>query len=361
MTDTMNALVLHAVGDLRCEESPVPALKPGWARVRVAAAGVCGSDVPRVFHHGTYRMPLIPGHELAGVVDAVGTPTGTGTGDEEVAGRVGERVTIFPLIPCRKCAYCEIGAYGQCTSYDYLGSRTDGGFADYVLAPLENLVRVPDAVTLAEAALTEPAAVALHALRQGDATIGDRVVVLGAGPIGMMIAQWAMILGARQVMLVDIDARKLELASSLRLGETCNAREGDPVDWVKTVTGGRGADLVIEAAGAPQTFEQALRMTRPLGRVVMMGNPAGDVRLPQATVSQLLRKQLTVRGTWNSSFAAVPLNEWEVVLDMLAAGRLHLSPLISHRVPLSAGPAALRMMHDQSDFFNRVVIVNEVE
>ena len=261
MNEMMNALVLHAVGDLRCEESPVPQLKPGWARIRVAVAGVCGSDIPRVFHHGTYRMPLIPGHELAGVVEAVGTSTG----DEEAAGWVGERVTIFPLIPCRKCEYCEAGAYGQCTSYDYLGSRTDGGFADYVLAPIANLVRVPDGVSLAEAALTEPAAVALHALRQGDATIGDRVVVLGAGPIGMMIAQWATILGARQVLLVDIDARKLDLARSLHLGETCNAREGDPVEWVKAATGGRGADLVIEAAGAPQTFEQALRMARPLG------------------------------------------------------------------------------------------------
>jgi L-iditol 2-dehydrogenase len=267
-------------------------------------------------------------------------------------------VVIFPLIPCRKCAYCEIGAYGQCLSYDYLGSRTDGGFADYVLAPVANLLPVPAGVSLADAALTEPAAVALHALRQGDAAVGDRVVVLGAGPIGMMIAQWATLLGARCVLLIDIDARKLELARSLDLGATFNAREGDPVEWVKQATHGRGADLVIEAAGAPQTFEQALRMARPLGRVVMMGNPAGDVRLPQATVSQVLRKQLTIRGTWNSSFAAVPLNEWEVVLDMLAAGRLRVSPLISHRVPLAQGPAALQMMRDQSEFFNRVVITN---
>jgi L-iditol 2-dehydrogenase len=350
MSESMNALVLHAVGDLRYEMVPAPELRPGWARVRVAAAGVCGSDVPRVFHHGTYRMPLIPGHELSGVIESLAPE-----GDTKL--QAGDRVVIFPLIPCRKCSYCEIGAYGQCVSYDYLGSRTDGGFADYVLAPLTNLLPVPDGVSLADAALTEPAAVALHALRQGEATIGDRVVVLGAGPIGMMISQWATLLGARQVMLVDIDARKLELAHSLGLGATFNAREGDPVEWVNQTTGGRGADLVIEAAGAPQTFEQALRMARPLGRVVMMGNPAGDVRLPQATVSQLLRKQLTIRGTWNSSFAAVPLNEWEVVLDMLAAGRLQVSPLISHRVPLAGGPAALRMMRDQSEFFNRVVIV----
>ena len=219
---------------------------------------------------------------------------------------------------------------------------------------------MPDGVSLAEAALTEPAAVALHALRQGDATIGDRVVVLGAGPIGMMIAQWATMLGARQVMLVDIDARKLDLARLLDLGDTWNSRDGDPVEWVKNDHCRARRGPRVEAAGAPQTFEQALRMARPLGRVVMMGNPAGDVRLPQATVSQLLRKQLTVRGTWNSAFAAVPLNEWEVVLDMLAADRLHVSPLISHRVPLAGGPAALQMMKDQSEFFSRVVLAKRL-
>jgi L-iditol 2-dehydrogenase len=353
MTDTsstMNALVLHGIADLRHEQVPVPAIGAGEALIRVAAAGVCGSDVPRVFHHGTYRFPLILGHELSGVIAAVAEP-----GPRQV----GERVTAFPLIPCRKCPYCEIGAYGQCTSYDYLGSRCDGAFAEFVRAPQANLLPLPDGVTLSDAALTEPAAVALHAVRQGDIQAGDAVVVLGCGPIGMMVAQWARILGAGRILLVDIDPRKLSVARGLDLGETFNSREGDPVAWVQAQTGGRGADLAIEAAGAPMTFEQALRMARPLGRVVIMGNPAGDVKLPQATVSQLLRKQLNVRGTWNSSFSALPVNEWQVVLEMLAAKRLDLRPLISHRLPLAAGVDALHMMHDQREFFNRVVITDE--
>ena len=237
----------------------------------------------------------------------------------------------------------------------------DGAFAEFVRAPQANLLPLPDGVSLAEASLTEPAAVALHAVRQGNVEVGDAVVVLGCGPIGMMIAEWAHILGAGKVLLVDIDPRKLAVARELGLGESFNSREGDAVAWVQAQTGGRGADLAIEAAGVPMTFEQALRMARPLGRVVIMGNPAGDVKLPQATVSQLLRKQLTVRGTWNSSFSALPVNEWQVVLEMLAAKRLDLRPLISHRVPLAAGVDALHMMHEQAEFFNRVVITNEVE
>ncbi len=350
MPERMQALVLHTIGDLRLERVPVPEPREGEALVRVAAAGVCGSDLPRVYEDGTYRFPLIPGHELAGVVEQV-----VGSGPRHV----GERVTIKPLIPCRQCAYCEIGAYGQCIAYDYLGSRSDGGFAEYVRAPQTNLIPLPDGVDLEEAALTEPAAVALHAIRQGDPEPGDTVVVLGAGPIGLLVAQWARLTGAGRVLLVDIDACKLRVVEEMSLGDAINARESDPVAVVSEATAGRGADLVIEAAGASVTYEQALRMARPLGRVVFMGNPAGDVTLPQATVSQILRKELTIRGTWNSRFAALPVDEWRVVLEMLAAGRLILKALITHRVPLSEGVSALEMMRSHVEFYNRVVLVNK--
>ncbi len=344
----MQALVLHAVGDLRCESVADPHPRDGEAVVRVAAAGVCGSDLPRVFEHGTYRFPLIPGHEVAGVVEEAKGPG---------ARQPGEPVAVIPLIPCGSCAYCQIGSYAQCTSYDYLGSRCDGGFAGFVRAPQANLLPLPPGVSLEEAAIAEPAAVALHALRQGCPEPGDTVAILGSGPIGMILAQWARILGAARVLLVDIDPQKLEVAARLGLGETFNARGGDPVTWVQDVTRGRGADLVVEAAGARATFEQSLRLARPLGRVVWMGNPASDMALPQATVSQVLRKQLTIRGTWNSSFADLPVNEWRVVLGMLAGRRLDLSSLISHRLPLAQGVKALEMMRSQREFYNRVLLL----
>ena len=175
--ETMQALVLHGIGDLRYERVPRPVPGSGEALVRVVAVGVCGSDLPRIFEHGTYRFPLIPGHEIAGVV-------------EEVVGialrRPGERVTVKPLMPCGECAYCQVGDFAQCRSYDYLGSRSDGGFAEYVRAPQSNLVPVPEGVHMVDASLTEPAAVALHALRQGGVEPGDAVAILGTGPIGMM-------------------------------------------------------------------------------------------------------------------------------------------------------------------------------
>ena len=350
MSATMQALVLHAVGDLRLEQIPRPEPGPGEALIRVAAAGVCGSDVPRVYEHGTYSFPLVPGHEFSGTVEA-------GAGDDTP--QVGTRVAVKPLIPCGQCRFCHIGSYGQCIAYDYVGSRSNGAFAEYVTVPITNLVPLADNVSLIDASLSEPAAVALHALRQGGVQPGDTVAILGTGPIGMLIAQWARIWGAGQVLLIDIDQTKLDLAAQLGLGTPCNSRKGDPISWSLDITEGRGIDLVIEAAGAPATFAQALLLARPLGRVVIMGNPAGDVRLSQSTVSQLLRKQLTVRGTWNSHFAALPVDEWRVVADMLAQERLDIRSTISHRVPLSEGVAALEMMRERREPYNRVVLVNE--
>jgi L-iditol 2-dehydrogenase len=345
----MKALVLHALGDLRLEERPIPRPGPGEALVRVAAAGVCGSDLPRIYEHGAYGFPLIPGHEFSGIVVDVAT---------ENPCCIGERVTVKPLIPCKSCRYCEVGAFGQCVSYDYLGSRRDGAWAEYVCVPVENLLRLPREVDLVDAALTEPAAVALHALRQGGIEPGDVVAILGVGPIGMMAAQWARIWGADRILLVDIDERKLQTARRLWLGETWNARNGDPADWAQVQTEGRGVDLVVEAAGASVAFEQALRMARPLGRVVILGNPRGNVTLPQETVSQLLRKQLIVRGTWNSSFSALPVDEWRVTLDMIAGRRLDVRSLISHRAPLTEGIETIEMMHRAREYYSRVVLVN---
>ena len=346
----MDALVLHGIGDLRFESVARPIPGDGEALVKVAAVGICGSDIPRVYEHGTYHYPLIPGHEVSGIVAEA---RGSGSAC------AGDRVTIKPLIPCRRCEYCEIGQFGQCVTYDYVGSRRDGGLAEYVTVPQASLLALPDGVGLAEAALTEPAAVALHALRRGGVAPGDTIAVLGAGPIGMMVAQWARVMGAGHVLLVDIDAQKLALADRLSLGEACDATREDPVEWVRERTRGRGPDLVVEAAGASLTFEQALRMVRPLGRVVILGNPSSDVLLPQSTVSQILRKQLTIAGTWNSEFTHLPVDEWQVVLDMQAEGRIDISAMISHRVPLRDGVPAMEMLRDRREFAMRVVLVND--
>lgn len=348
----MNACVLHGVGNLRYETVPDPEPALGEAVVRVGACGVCGSDIPRIFSKGTYSFPTIPGHELAGTVARVG---------EGVDGAlVGRRVTVFPLIPCRRCAMCEVGEYAVCADYNYLGSRCDGGFAELVRAPAWNLLPVPDGVSIEEAAMTEPAAVALHVLKRAGMTEGERVLVVGAGAIGIIVAMWGRILGAGNVLLADIDPRKLEFARTLGFEHVADAGAGDVSGWVNGLTGS-GVDLAVEAAGNAAALEQCLCAVRPMGRIVLLGNPAGDMALRQPTYWTILRKQLTLLGTWNSTYQPTHTSEWSMVLDYMASGQLDVKPLITHRVGLQALSNLLERMRDRAVFANKVMYVNAAE
>ncbi|NPV53163.1 MAG: galactitol-1-phosphate 5-dehydrogenase [Firmicutes bacterium] len=350
----MKAAVLHAPGLIKCEEVPIPRLSDGEALVKVKAAGVCGSDIRRVMVTGTYHFPTIPGHEFAGEVVEVAGEIG------DVGVRPGDRVVVIPLIPCGRCDFCQVGDYALCDDYNYLGSRTDGGFAEYVKAPIRNLIHIPAGVDYETAAATEPAAVALHGLRRARGIKpGDSVAVLGAGPIGILVAQWARALGAKEVYLVDTVVEKLDLAMRLDFApENCiDAGKADPIQAIKDRTGGRGVSLVVEAAGVPATLKGALEMAGKGGRVLLLGNPQEDVVLPAKLISGILRKQLALYGTWNSEFRPHPVNEWELTLNFMARGLIKVLPLISHRFSLEDVAEAFDMMYHKRQVFNRVFFI----
>jgi len=331
----MKALVLHAVSDLRYEEVPTPMLTPGHVKLRIGFCGVCGSDLPRCFEKGTYRFPTICGHEFAGTIEETAT---------DVTGfRPGDRVTVFPLLWCGKCPSCHAGQFAQCADYDYFGSRRDGGFAEYLVAPIQNLVRVPAGVSLEEAAMTEPAAVARHALRRvGERLTGKTVAIFGAGPIGLMVAQWARAMDAASVTLSDLVPRKLDMARQMGF------HTGIPE---------KGADVAVDAAGAPGALLQAMCAAQRGGTVVLLGNPAGDLSLPAKLWSQLMRREVTLHGTWNSDFSVTGQeDDWRASLEAMASGALQLQPLISHRAPLANAADALRMMRDGREFYSKVLI-----
>ena len=346
----MDALVLHGVGDLRLEQIPVPSLAEGEVRVRIGFCGVCGSDIPRIFIKGTYSFPTVCGHEFAGIVDACGP------GVEDFA--PGDPVAVFPLLWCGTCPACEQGQYVQCHDYDYLGSRSDGAFAEYVVAPVANLIPLPQGVTLEEASMTEPAAVALHALRRAQTSlVGKVVAIFGTGPIGLMAAQWARIMGAAEVLLFDIVAEKLELARHLGFDNVFNSTAEEPLEVVNTRTAGKGAHVCIEAAGVPATYRNALGSTGRGGSVVLLGNPAADVTLPPALISQVMRREVSIFGTWNSDYSAAGNDDdWRTVLQAMASGVLTLMPLITHKVPLADSSDMLHKMRDKSEFYAKVLI-----
>ena len=347
----MEALVLHGIGDLRLEQIPVPQLAEGEVRVRIGFCGVCGSDIPRIFVKGTYSFPTVCGHEFAGVVDECGP------GVEDFA--PGDPVVVFPLLWCGSCPACEQGKYVQCHDYDYLGSRSDGAFSEFVVAPKANLIPVPRGVTLEDASMTEPAAVALHALcRVRTPLVGKSVAIFGAGPIGLMVAQWAKIMGAAEVFLFDIVAEKLELAKRLGFDKVFNSTtEGSPIEIVNAQTDEKGAHVCVEAAGVPVTYRDALGSVGRGGSVVLLGNPAADLTLPASLISQLMRREVSVLGTWNSDYSAAGNDDdWRTVLQAIASGMLTLTPLITHKVPLVESADMLHKMRDKSEFYAKVLI-----
>ena len=346
LPDAMFAAVLYRPGDLRYEEVPTPRPQPGQVVVRVAAAGHCGSDLPRIMTTGTHTFPTIPGHELCGRV----AETGAGV-DVSWTGR---RAALIPLIPCGRCAYCAAGMAHLCLSAGYLGSRTNGGYAQYVAAPASNLVPLPDDLDDDEGAALEPIAVSLHALRRAGGIVpGGDVVVLGAGPIGAFIVQWAKALGAGPVLVADIDAAKLDVARALGADVVLDPERDDLVGAVQDFSGGLGAELVVEASGSRAAQRRTADLSRKHGRVVFVGISHEEIRISDELI---FRKELALFGSFNSTFG-IPGSDWETALAFVSARRVTVKPLITHRLPLCDAPAVYRAMHEGRFPHHKVIFI----
>ncbi len=350
MSEKMKALILHAPGKLSVEEWEKPSPAENEVLVKVRACGVCGSDLPRVNVQGAYYHPIIPGHEFAGEV------VEQGPGVEFPP--VGARVTVMPLEPCMQCDYCRIGEYTMCENYSYYGSRKDGAFAQYIAVRAANCLLLPDNVSFEAGAMTDPAAVALHGLRRGELDFGWSAAVLGAGPIGLFAAQWLKLRGCGKLFVIDLFEEKLDLLRALGLpGEVypVNAKSLDPVEYIRSNTAGRGVNFAIDTAGSPVTQALAVDLLAKFGNLVYVGSATGDVDFNKARFEQLLRRQLTVKGSWNSYIKPFPVNEWQTVIDFLASGQLQAEPLISHKLTLEELPDALKWMYERKQFFSKVL------
>ncbi|HEY5881985.1 MAG TPA: galactitol-1-phosphate 5-dehydrogenase [Nakamurella sp.] len=345
----MKAVVLDAPGVLRHGEVPDP--QPFGERpvlVRVGAVGVCGSDLLRVGHGTAYHYPLVLGHEFSAVVEQV-------PAEQPPAGSrftPGDRVAVFPLLPNPADPLTEIGEPALGSGYDYFGSRRDGGLQELLWVPERNLIPVPETMPLLHAAMVEPAAVALHAVRKLTVPAAGSALVIGAGPIGALAAQWLRVLGWSRVLVADVDPRKRSVMAGLGF-ETIDAGQGT-VEQVLARTG-RGVDAAVEASGLPATLLQTLEATAPRGQVLILGDLKGDVTIPRALISSLIRRELTVYGTWNSTVAPVGHSEWDMVVDAIAGGRICVAPLISHAAGLETAPELFDDLLARRQWSNKVL------
>lgn len=347
----MKAYVLNKIGQLDYMECPLPELKKDEVLVKVGAVGICGSDIPRIFETGTYHFPTIPGHEFSGTVveayDASGKPW------------IGKRVGIFPLIPCGRCSSCRKHQYEMCSSYDYLGSRSDGGFAEYARVPVWNLLELPEGVSMEAGAMLEPASVALHALRRLELREDDTIVIFGLGTIGCLVAQWLRAFHIEKVLAIGhrkepgILMQKTASRDYLYRME----EEGNITDWICDKTKGQGADIAIDCAGSSVTVTNCLNCVRPGGQVLLVGNPKGEMAFSKESYWKILRKQIRLTGTWNSTFAHQDGDDWHETVRQMEDQSLQPELLVTHELAFEDLPKGLRIMHEHAEYYNKIMVL----
>ena len=355
----MKAYRLHGIADYRLEDISDPSAQTGEVLVKVKAAGICGSDIPRIYKTGAYHHPMTPGHEFSGQVVSVGEGV-----DETWTGKA---VGIFPLIPCMECSSCRKKLYEMCKHYNYLGSRTDGGFAEYVRVPEWNLIELPQNVTYEQAAMMEPMAVAVHSIRRsvlldlaGNTTAESRnkkIAVCGLGTIGLFIVMFLKGLGFSNVYVGGNKDFQFDKVSSLGvdLNDCCDIRKQDIVEWISGRTDGEGVDVFFECVGKKEVLNQGLNCVAAGATILLVGNPAGDMEMDKASYWKILRQQLTVRGTWNSGFTHDAEDDWHYVLSCLEKGMIHPEEMITHKLGMDNLLHGFELMRDKSEDYVKVM------
>jgi L-iditol 2-dehydrogenase len=347
---TMRAAVFLGPNEMELREVPRPEPGPGEVLVKVAACAVCGTDL-RIHGGGKTRgvvPPRVLGHEIAGEIAALGAGAAHHTPLE-----VGRRVTTAPGIPCLACRFCNTGHENLCRRRATLGYRYDGGFAEYLVLPAAGvrmglLFPVADSLSDAEAALAEPLACVVNGQRKSQVQLGDVVLVIGAGPIGLMHLQLARLAGARKVLVSEPAAGRRALARELGATRTIDPTVEDLAEIVKQETDGDGADVVVAAIGVTSIVNQLLAATRPGGRVNLFAGYAGT---GEATIEANLIHygELIVTGTSGST-----REDFRKALHLLTNGQVNVRPLVTHRFPLEQIDAAFETTRSSAGL--RVVV-----
>ena len=371
------AWVLHEIGDIRLEDVDIPEPAENEVLVNVKAVGICGSDVPRVYETGAHRMPLIPGHEFSGVV--------VKTGAKVSADLEGMRVAVSPKIPCRKCEMCAKGETDLCLNYDYTGSRRDGAFGEYVCVPVDNLIELVDNISFEEGAMIEPLAVAANAVRTGCAGIdpsdnGVKIAVCGMGTIGLMVVMLLMDMGFSDIYVIGNKDSHRDKAIDIEIfpEHYCDMRVEEPVAWLKEKT--NGVSVYFECVGSNESIRYGLETGAPKSRQILVGNPRGDMSFSRNTYWEILRKQMSLIGIWNSSYrkaldvgssrqegcsvnakgsGTAQIDDWHYVLSRLEAGGINPSKLITHRFSLNDLEKGLLIMRDKTEDYCKIMICSE--
>lgn len=326
----MKAVILESLGKLKCHTIPIRKLKDEEIKIAVKSAGICSSDISRVFEEGgAYSYSIILGHEIAGEVREVHSfKSDIQTGDKCV---------IAPLIPCNNCEYCLRGDYSLCDSYDYLGSRRDGGFSEFIIVPARNVIKIPSSIDYAEACLIEPVAVVLHGLLKLKVA-GKKVLVVGAGSLGLIAAQIARLFGCFEITISDIFENHLEIAEKLKI-KTISTKI-IPQDKIPEM------DIVIDTSGSVSGFMNSLASAKKGGVILLIGTQKCPLEIEKKLINRITRHELHILGSWNSYSSPFPGVEWDLAIEFIKNHLLNVKILISHIFRLSEAETAFNMIHN---------------
>ncbi len=339
----MKALLLSQYRHLEMTDAPVPSPGPDEVLMRVAACGICGSDVHGYDGSSGRRIPpIVMGHEAAGTIEAAG---------ERVTGlKVGDRITVDSTVYCGECANCLRGNINLCDRRQVLGVscgdyRRAGAFAEFVAVPSRIVHRLPDNLPYAEAALLEAVAVALHAVSLVPVSTGSTALVIGAGTIGLLLQQALRVAGCSRVFVADVDPTRLKLSQELGATETLSAN--DLVQQIIDRTDGIGVDIAVEAVGKNETVNAAIDTVRKGGSVILVGNISPEVTLP---LQKVVTRQIRVQGSCASA------GEYPRAIELISSGQIRVKPLITAVAPLEQGPQWFERLYSREPNLMKVVL-----
>ncbi len=334
----MDALVIHAPGDLRIEDVPTPSVGPGQVRVRVRAGGICGSDL-HYYQHGGFgtiriQQPMVLGHEVAGIIEEVGPGAGL---------VLGERVAVCPSRPCGTCRFCQLGLQNHCLDMRYYGSamrmpHVQGAFRQEIVIEAGQAHRLVDGISDAEGAMAEPLAVALHAVNRAGPLLGKSVLVTGCGPIGAMTIIAARRAGATHIVATDVVAQPLRKAAMVGADETINVAE-QPQALARYAADKGQFDVLFEASGNERALRAAFDVVRPRGVVVQLGLSASELTLPFNTV---VAKEFDMRGAFRFH------EEFGVAVQLINRRLVDLKPLVSATLSFRDAGRAFALAADRT-------------
>lgn len=334
----MKAVVINKPGEMFIADKPIPEPQAGFARIKVAAAAVCATDLEVIDGNIPANYPLTPGHEWSGVVDSVGS--------EEDAHWIGKRVIGSNDVVCLKCDACRSGNWRYCKEFEEIGFKRDGAYAEYVVVPTYGLCELPENVPFENAALCEPLGVALGTMEKANAKFGQTLMIMGAGSIGLCMLAVGKAMGMRKIVVVASSEKRLQIAKEMGAYEVIATSKQDLMKEMQRIHPG-GTDVIIDATGIESCIQDCLKLARKGGTVALAGYGRGKVM--QIRVDDIHINNLRVVGAGNN------WNMHKMAVELMADGLVDLSPFVSVKLPLEDFERAIEMARTRPQGFVKAV------